>query len=249
MPPPDFWTTSAQTMPVLALALVVEARVIVRGWVPGRDRLFKSIQGFLWAFSLLSYAFATPACLRALAGKSVWSGWPLVIEQGIQVGIATLVVAPALELLVRANARAIAQMSPHNLLGYWIAVTSRVRFAPKVRRIRKKMRPLHRWCTATLAKLDTWEAALLQQDESQIRQTKLDKIRALRPEIARLTDLAQDQVRELDAVIVTFRSNMSEFRTRRRVLLAAAEKSLESWAMAQKAMPSDPPDATHASPP
>ncbi|GAB3930340.1 hypothetical protein GCM10029976_031940 [Kribbella albertanoniae] len=224
-------------MPVLALALVVEARVIIRGWIPGRDRFFKSLQGFLWSFSLLSYAFAVPACFRALAEEAVWSGWPLVIELGIQVGITTLVVAPALELLVRANARTVARMSPSNLKIHWLAALSRIQFTPKVRRLRRKMRPLHEWCTTTLAKFDTWEAALLQREESQIREVQLNKIRELRPIISKLNEQASGRMRELDETVKTFQTNMSDYRSRRLVLLAAAERSLESWAMAQKAVP------------
>ncbi|WP_141684606.1 hypothetical protein [Micromonospora sediminicola] len=106
----DFWTTGAQTMPVLALAIVVEARSIMSKWVPGERRILKSLQGLVWAAPLTVYAFAIPKCFEALAGGTVHPYWVKVISWGIALGVSSLVLNPALELLVRTNARLLAHI-------------------------------------------------------------------------------------------------------------------------------------------
>ncbi|MEW2384508.1 hypothetical protein AB0873_20790 [Micromonospora sp. NPDC047707] len=96
---------------MLALAIVVEARAIMAGWTPGEMRTVKSMQGLAWATPLIVYAIATPACFRSLAGERVWTGWPDIINFGITMGISTLVISPALELIVRSNARIVAGLT------------------------------------------------------------------------------------------------------------------------------------------
>ncbi|MGN9807299.1 hypothetical protein [Micromonospora sp. L32] len=106
----DFWTTGAQTMPVLALAIVVEARSISQKWVQGERRVFKSIQGAIWAAPLFLYAIAIPKCFDALAGKPVDEGWTSLISFAVSLGVSALLINPALELLVRSNARVVAHL-------------------------------------------------------------------------------------------------------------------------------------------
>ncbi|MEU4714251.1 hypothetical protein AB0F73_11445 [Micromonospora purpureochromogenes] len=106
---PDFWTTAAQTMPVLALAIVVEARSIMSTWVPGERRASKRFQGLIWGTPLIIYAFAIPRCFDALAGKSVPASWTTIISWGITLGVASLILNPAIEVLLRSNARAVAR--------------------------------------------------------------------------------------------------------------------------------------------
>ncbi|MDX6236490.1 MAG: hypothetical protein QOG10_1305 [Kribbellaceae bacterium] len=64
----NFWATSAQTMPVLALAIVVEARAVMSRWKPGERRVDKAVQGLLWRLPLLSYVVAIDVCFYALSG-------------------------------------------------------------------------------------------------------------------------------------------------------------------------------------
>ncbi|MFG3553834.1 hypothetical protein ACGGAQ_05540 [Micromonospora sp. NPDC047557] len=92
----------------MALAIVVEARSIMSKWVPGEQTVIKSIQGATWAAPLVLYAIAIPQCFQALAGSQVSAGWTELIPFAISLGVASLVLNPALELLIRSNARAAA---------------------------------------------------------------------------------------------------------------------------------------------
>ncbi|MET7962069.1 hypothetical protein [Micromonospora zamorensis] len=92
----------------MALAIVVEARSISSKWVQGERRFFKSIQGALWAIPLLLYAIAIPKCFDAQAGKPVSEGWTSLISFTVSLGVSALLINPALELLVRSNARIVA---------------------------------------------------------------------------------------------------------------------------------------------
>jgi hypothetical protein len=98
-------------MPVLALAIVVEARATMAKWVPEGQRASKSIQGFLWGVPLVVYGIAIPVCLFALAGSDVWSGWVTVIPIAMSLGTGSLILAPALEFFVKSNARSAAYVN------------------------------------------------------------------------------------------------------------------------------------------
>lgn len=65
-------------------------------------------KGALWAIPLLLYAIAIPKCFDAQAGKPVSEGWTSLISFAVSLGVSALLINPALELLVRSNARIVA---------------------------------------------------------------------------------------------------------------------------------------------
>lgn len=97
-------------MPVLALAIVVEARAIIAKWDTQDHRTFKGLQGLIWAFPLAVYALALPRCFIALAGSPVDPKWITIIQFGIAAGAGSLILNPAIEILVRSNVRALAHL-------------------------------------------------------------------------------------------------------------------------------------------
>ena len=111
----DFWTTSAQTRPVLALAIVVEARAVISKWESREHRVLKGFQGAIWAIPLIIYTLALPRCFSALAGNAVSNFWVTLIQYGISAGAGALVLNPALEILVKANSRSVAILITPNL--------------------------------------------------------------------------------------------------------------------------------------
>ncbi|WP_132197870.1 MULTISPECIES: hypothetical protein [Kribbella] len=98
-------------MPVLALALVIEARTIMSKWEPGRLRAYKKLQGVLWAVPLLAFALAEGICFRALAGDPVRDFWTVIIRVAIVFSMGSIIISPALEFVVRSYARPIARMA------------------------------------------------------------------------------------------------------------------------------------------
>jgi hypothetical protein len=247
VPPTDFWATSAQTMPVLALALVVEGRVIVRGWIPGRDRAWKSLQGFLWAFSLLTYAFAEPVCFRALAGEEVWSGWSALIQQSIQVGSAALIIAPAIELFVRSNARAFVRLSRGNLHSGLLLLVQRWRYAPRLRRISKKQKKAQTRVAGQLARIDTLEAWANSVEDEAERESRLAEIVQFRAEVLETRRGIEETQGEIDALTAMMAADRAAAQARRKELLDQHEEELERWnSKVAKPAPSD--DDTDSTP-
>jgi hypothetical protein len=51
--PPEYWLAVATTAPVLALALVLEARAIVRQWTSSTPRWYRTVQSVLWVIPFL----------------------------------------------------------------------------------------------------------------------------------------------------------------------------------------------------
>ena len=118
----DFWSTSAQTMPVLALAIVVEARAVMSKWQSKENRLLHGVLGFGWAIPLILYGLSIPQCLLALSGRKVWDGWVQVIAYSVEAGVAVLILAPASQLLVRANSRPAAYAASVVSVGKWVGM-------------------------------------------------------------------------------------------------------------------------------
>ena len=229
MPQPDFWATSAQTMPVFALALIVEARVIMRGWVPGRAWFGKSLQGLVWAISLAIYALAEPACFRALAGEQVWSGWPGLIQFGVQIGTTALLLSPAIEVIVRSNARTLVRLSPRSVQNYWLTTRSRLSTARSFRRMSKKVGKIQAWRASALRELDDLEADFRELPESEKRTAGLAEIAERRADILAQMAEGAELLKEIDDLNKDHRSTLSEFRTRRQKILTDAEASLAQW--------------------
>jgi hypothetical protein len=148
---PDFWSTSAQTMPVLALAVVVEARATMAKWESGKGALWKAIQGFLWGIPLLFYGVATPMCLRALAGVEIGGFWVQAIPLAIFLGVVSLAIVPAGNLIVKANARPLA----HVFFGLPI-----LGFRSQFSRATSRMRFLRRELNQKVAAADRFEISI-----------------------------------------------------------------------------------------
>jgi hypothetical protein len=136
VPNSNYWATVAQVLPVLALAVVVEARAIHQRWTPDTPKWLRFTQALIWAATLLILAFGESAALRALRGVPVWPWWTLLLEYAISAAISLLVLAPALELLTKGYAEAIARM----MTGGWLP---RFRLALMERRELRQHRRLH----------------------------------------------------------------------------------------------------------
>jgi hypothetical protein len=109
--PSEFWSTSAQTLPVLALAQILEARAIIARWGATKWNGIQRVMVGLWIAPLVAYAWTTPICFNALRGIEPGKYWPQVIVWAINIGMGILVLSPALNLFMVANARPIARLA------------------------------------------------------------------------------------------------------------------------------------------
>ena len=103
--PAEYWITIGTILPVLALALVVEARSFASSWTPDSSRLvrvLRVVQTILWVSPLIAATFSEAEALSALRGATVepWA-WRLCYAT-VLASFAVLVVSPAIDLAVRA---------------------------------------------------------------------------------------------------------------------------------------------------
>jgi hypothetical protein len=101
----QFWPTAAQVMPVLALAIVVEARLITSRWNDGVPQWLRFVQCVVWIGPLILFFYLEPLAFSVISGsQSTKTSVSLVID-AIRVSLGSLLIAPATELLFRSNAR------------------------------------------------------------------------------------------------------------------------------------------------
>jgi hypothetical protein len=109
--PPEYWLAVATTAPVLALALVIEARAIVRGWTTSTQRLYRTILSVVWAVPLLGFVVTEYYALKALRGEVAPSWLPSLSELAISGAMLILVLVPAVDFFfVRAQAELLARL-------------------------------------------------------------------------------------------------------------------------------------------
>jgi hypothetical protein len=109
--PPEYWLAVATTVPILALALVLEAREIVRRWTSSTPRLWRTVLSVLWAVPLLGFVVTEYYALKALRGEVAPSWLPPLGELAITSAMLILVLVPAIDFfLVRAQAELLARV-------------------------------------------------------------------------------------------------------------------------------------------
>lgn len=105
----QYWVTSAQVIPVLALALIVEARSTIQRWDPDFPRWLRAFQGLLWSFPLILFALILPKCFQAISGSTIWGGYEVLVRVSIIACVNSLILAPVFEVLLTTHARVIAR--------------------------------------------------------------------------------------------------------------------------------------------
>jgi hypothetical protein len=107
--PSEFWATSAQTLPVLALTHVIEIRALAARW-KGRWGKAQKFLVVWWSLPLLAYGVTTPVCFMALRERPVPDWWYEIVLWAIATGMAFLAINPALSFVAAANSRTIARL-------------------------------------------------------------------------------------------------------------------------------------------
>ena len=118
-----YWATMAQVLVVLALAVVIEARVLVSQWDPSIPTWLRIMMGSAWVFALVSVGLILPRAMEATQPGHMPPPWVSEYAQSaINVCLYIVVGAPAVELLVRIFARPVAgvlTMTPKMAWRYW----------------------------------------------------------------------------------------------------------------------------------
>ncbi len=100
----DYWATIAEVIPVIAFAIVLEARAITLSWRESKvPRAVRAIQSLFWGSILIVFAFTETSALQAVRGTEPPAWLPVLTEFAISGGMGILVLSPAIEVMVRAN--------------------------------------------------------------------------------------------------------------------------------------------------
>lgn len=96
----EFWSAVATVVPVLSLALVIEARAISSEWTRRVPVWYRAPQAVVWAVLLIGASFAEYFSFKALAGESTPSWAPGLCQNVIYWLISTLLLSVVIHLLV-----------------------------------------------------------------------------------------------------------------------------------------------------
>lgn len=237
MPNSDYWATLAQVLPVLALAVVVEARAISQRWIVETPKWLRFTQSLIWAVTLVVLALGESAALKALRGVTVWPWWTLLMENAIPAAVGLLILGPALDLLTKGYVEGFARI----MTGAWMP---RLRLALVERRELRQHRKLHALRQWAWQHLHWHEAvdSIIASDVAQVRamvaetsesplkegvEGKLREFTALQEHAARGHEDARQKYRELVRVELEFDRAFRKDRIVRRRLLSevrAAER-------------------------
>lgn len=122
IPNVEYWSAIVQVLPVILLAVVVEARAISVRWTRREPQWYKIVQSVLWAALLIATAVGELLAIRVLLGDVQEPWWTAMSSTTAIYGILLLAVAPALQTLARGFAEpiaAIVTLHPKESLRLW----------------------------------------------------------------------------------------------------------------------------------
>jgi hypothetical protein len=175
----------AQVLPVLGLAIVLEARTISQRWTPETAKWLRFMQSSIWFITLAVLAVGESAELRALRGVHVWPGWTVLMENAIGAAISVLILAPALELLTKGYAEVVARI----ITGGWLPRLRLALLERREYRLHRKLHAIRRW---------GWEHLHWHEDVDRIIASGVARLRMLAAETreSSLKEEAEEKLRE-----------------------------------------------------
>jgi hypothetical protein len=183
----QFWPTAALVIPVLALAVIVEARFTANREWPDAPRWYRRIQGVLWSATLIFSTLVEVTAFTVLAGYArSTSAWVYTAIYTVGQNLGVLLITPAGELLVRSNARAVARamFASSTLSQRW----QMFRISREIRRqLRDQRRVRDEEVPAMVKELDADEQLLSTQDDRKSREL-LARIRAQREKLSKVSE-------------------------------------------------------------
>jgi hypothetical protein len=195
-----FWATSATAIPVLALALIVEARVLIQRWGEETPWWVRSLQGVGWAIPLIGFAIVEPLAFKALSGGKVSAFWISQTIAFINASIFVLLWGPALELLTRSNARIIAwtMFNIWTRKGKW----KQTKLLWRIQRQRRFLANTRQRLEALLARLDATESKILSSENPDCESSlsELREIKSLRDDTQKSFSLTKERQAELEEI-------------------------------------------------
>jgi hypothetical protein len=108
-PPPEYWLAVVTIVPIVALAVVVEARALAAGWTSAVPRAYRRVQSWLWVALALAFVLIEAEALPALRGLAAPTWVPTFSEVTIQAALSYVLISSAVDLIIRAHAEVVAK--------------------------------------------------------------------------------------------------------------------------------------------
>ena len=108
--PLEYWATMAQVIPIVGLAVVVEARALSSRWEAAWPVWLPISQSAVWASTLLMLGVGEWLAFEALRGRDVADWLPAALAAVVWYAFSILILGPALEFLAKGNARPLAYL-------------------------------------------------------------------------------------------------------------------------------------------
>lgn len=147
----EYWSAVTTVVPVLSLALVIEARAQFNKWDRDIPAWYRTLQSLFWVGVLVSAAVAEFTAFTALSGEPPPTWGPILCSTVISLLFAALVISPAAEFFVRGPADYWALLLTLHPRGSW----QLRRALEKQQRTMMTIEALKDACTSMIAGIDT----------------------------------------------------------------------------------------------
>jgi hypothetical protein len=241
--PPDYWVAVATTVPILALALVLEAREIVRRWTTSTPRPWRTALSVLWAVPLLGFVVTEYYALKALRGEVAPSWLPPLGELAITGAMLILVLVPALDFfLVRAQAELLARMLALNPISGFNGWRLRLKLTWESRRVAEAANDARKVFESGERKLDEMTEATAQLV---VQGVSVEDVEAVRTEIEKTRAWLHRQRDEFEDTLGKRVTYFEKYRGRRSELnnTVRAISKIKRKAIAERLLPGPNSDA------
>ncbi|HEX4088474.1 MAG TPA: hypothetical protein VHZ33_07130 [Trebonia sp.] len=220
----DFWPTIATIVPVLALALIVEARTTIAHWDSDFPWPVRSLQGLSWANVLIQFAIIEVVAINNLAANNEKStAWVGLTKTAIFVSMLTLIFTPALSIFGRANAGAAIRLLFRILTIRIVWRGYRMRY--RLWRIGIYLAKSKEEVEATLARTNALKLKALEDDGSSNSSEYNSKI----VEVNDIESDAKRKLEEIEGKITEFKEAQLEMRSTWKEFREGSKNSSGNW--------------------
>jgi hypothetical protein len=230
----QFWPTIATVVPVLALALIVEARATIAQWDSDFPWLLRSLQGLSWAFVLVLFAIVETVAFYDLAGNERSGTWVSFAIGAIISSLATLIFTPALSILAKTNAGAAIRFLTrfHSVPYDW----KRYRLSYSVKKEQHRLTKGKKEFEALLAQATAVEGEILAigQSDSPELQSNLAKVRATKKQISDNLEAVEAGLRKAADIETKMDDIWGEFTQSRKAFIKNMDAELSSMRKSTK---------------
>lgn len=191
----QYWSAIAQIVPVLGLALVLEARTVSQRWDARTPRSFRRWQASFWLATVATLVLTGNIALTALRSDQApgeLGGHAATFS--ISFAVSTLVLGPVLQFFIAENAKSISRLAGHSPSAWWTMWRLK-RTMRELGRLKVTTRRLCADAPVSIEKTIDYRLGLLARIDQHSGEIP-EEMKELREEIAASLEDLEDKLRE-----------------------------------------------------